>query len=88
MSREARAAVDIPLQWQVTAAQPELNVRLLLERDHQKIALDQPLGVAWYPSAAWQPGRILQLIHVSRCRVSSQRARIRPASASPIQVHP
>ena len=56
----AGAAVDIPLQWQVTAAQPELNVRLLLERDHQKIALDQPLGVAWYPSAAWQPGRILQ----------------------------
>ena len=54
------AAVEIPLQWQVTAAQPELNVRLWLERNHQKIALDQPLGVAWYPSAAWQPGRILQ----------------------------
>jgi mannosyltransferase len=54
------AAVEVPLQWQVTAPQPELSARLLLERGHQKIALDQPLGAAWHPSATWQPGRILQ----------------------------
>ncbi len=50
----------LPTQWQVTAPQPALDVRLVLERQEHQAQMVQPLGPAWHPTQDWMPGRTIR----------------------------
>jgi hypothetical protein len=52
--------LTIPTQWEVTSAQPALDVRLVLSRDTQQVSVSKPLGPAWYPSTEWTAGHIVR----------------------------
>jgi hypothetical protein len=51
----------LPLQWQVAAPQPPLDLELILERLGRQERIRVPMGPEWYPSEDWTPDRTVRV---------------------------
>ncbi len=56
----AGAHLEVPLQWEVTGLQPQLDVQLELVGPATVSTAPQPLGPPSYPSQFWTPGRLVR----------------------------
>jgi hypothetical protein len=67
LASRAGSSFVLPLQFRVEAAQPPLNLRLHLSPTGARMdtrggrEIVRPAGPAWYPSALWAPGTVVQV---------------------------